>query len=273
MAQGDVDALGLYGDVRLLPPDVASALMASDATQVEAIISEATGHGYGFRFDDPAQRLGLLCTWFPAQAGPHWALIFRFLADPRVAGEHKVGLCELLTARAQGLDDGTRARLAEIAPNITEPVTPMPGMLGRPLGGAAAVLSLAVGAGTESDRAAAISRLLTGTSRHRRDAIKILSLRNQQDESLALIALLGDGDPWVRADAAGALTYRLSQGFSDDLTPAALNLAVDDPGVLVPLAIATNADSPSAPIRQLTTRLLNHPSAAVRSRVTSAHGS
>jgi hypothetical protein len=267
LAQGDLTALAAFGDIRDLHPDVASTLMAALAAGVRSELAEVAAHTYVVRSTDPGDDLTLLCTCFPDLAVEHWDLLVQFLADSRVAGAHKRRICLTLTRRAHDLPADVRARLAQTAPSIADQPNPFGATLGRPLGGAATLLGLAVGGYDEAEAAAAIAGMLAGKPQQRCDAAVLLGQRDRPEDTLGLVALLGDAHPRVRAEAAGALAHRLRLGRDDALAIAGLTRAVDDPGALVPYAISQNLDAASLAhpeVHDLAVKLSRHTSALVR---------
>jgi hypothetical protein len=88
----------------------------------------------------------------------------------------------------------------------------------------------------------------------------------KEDHTGILAALAGDEVPDVRAAAAQGLARRLAGGDDRVLLLQALRAGLDDPGTLVPSAIAATLSDASEPTAlEFRERLRTSPSAYVRS--------
>jgi hypothetical protein len=219
-----------------------------------------------FRSRDPAARLAILGVHFP-DATP-WDALLRFLAEDRVSHERKRMACLALAEDADRLREPVRSALRNVLPHLTGAAGAASG-LGLPFGGAAVILAVAIGALHGQSLAGGLATLITGSRQQRRDAAWLIGRLDLPGFTPALVALLSDPHPEVRAEAARALALRVARpdAESDPLAIAGLQRALADPGALVPLAIAhgfATAEMPSDQARELIAPLLSHPSGAVR---------
>jgi hypothetical protein len=266
IAGGDNDALAALGDVRRLSAEVAGRLMAQDAELLDVIIAEAQSGVHAVRARDPAARLALLGSYFPEVAP--WDALLRYLGDARVPGDRKRKACLALAQHADQLPEPVRLLLRELIPRLAPSSSPLD-LFGLPLGGAAMVLAAAVGALGNQDLASGVAGLLTGSRQERRDAAALVGRFGQLEFTGALVALLSDPYPDVRAEAASALAIGVANPDTgaDPVAIAGLQRALADPGARTPLAIAAAVPALGAPSDQaaeLIVPLLGHPSALVR---------
>jgi hypothetical protein len=276
IAQGDDDALAALGDLRQLDTETAGRLAAQDAQQLDGIIAQAQGGRFAVaRTRDPAYRLAILGAYFPDVAP--WDALLRYLGEARVPSEHKRRACLALATHADRLPDSVRSDLRELLPRLTG-TAPARGLFGSPLGGAAVILAAAVGTLDDQTLTKGIAALLTGSRQQRRDAATLISRLGRRELTAALVTLVSNPYPDVRAEAAGVLAMRVASpdlGI-DPLATAGLQRALADPGALVSLATADGvaaAEAPSDEARELVAPLLGHPSARVREATASAlHG-
>jgi Domain of unknown function (DUF4365) len=275
IAEGDNDALAALGNVRQLDAEIAGRLVAEDAQELDGIIARAQGGMFAVaRTRDPAARLAIIGAYFPDVAP--WDALLRYLGDARVPSEHKRTACLALAQHADRLPEPVRSALRELLPQLMETV-PAGGLFGSPFGGAAFVLAVAVAVGALDDQTltSGLVALLTGSRQQRNDAATLIRRLGRRELTAALVALLSDPYPDVRAEAARALATRVANPDTgiDPLAIAGLQRALADPGALVSLAIAAVVDAAEAPsdqARELITPLLGHPSALVREAAASA---
>lgn len=267
IAEGDNDALAALGDVRQLNPEIARRLAAQDAQLLDDIIAQAQRGAFAVsRTRDPASRLAILGVHFP-EVAPLDALL-RYLADVHMPSEHKPKACLALAAHADRLPASLRSDLRELLPHLTGTV-PADKLFGSPLGGAAVILAAAVGALDDQTLTSGLAALLTGSRQERLAAATLISRLGRHELTAALVTLVNDPYPDVRAEAARALATRVASSDTgiDPLAIAGLQRALANPGALVSLAIAAVVDAAEAPSDQaceLITPLLDHPSALVR---------
>jgi hypothetical protein len=273
IAEGDNDALAALGPVRQLNPEIAGRLAAEDAQLLDATMAQAQHGAFAVsRTRDPAARLVILGVHFPDVAP--WDALLRYLGDTHMPSEHKRKACQALAAHAERLPDSLRSDLRELLPQLTATV-PADKLFGSPFGGAAVILAAAIGALKDPTLTSGLAALLTGSRQERRDAATLISRLGRPEFTAALVTLVSDPYPDVRAEAARALATRVASSDAgiDPLAIAGLQQALADPGALVSLAIAAvvdAAETPSDQARELITPLLGHPSALVREAAASA---
>jgi HEAT repeat protein len=190
-------------------------------------------------------------------------------------GEHKRSACHVLAANVERIPDAVQAQLRELVPRLGTGA-PFDGLLGRPLGGKADELAAALGAIDADELSVRIVALLAGNRQQRCDAATVIGRVSTEDHTAALIAQLADAHADVRAAAAYVLATRLSRSDfgGEPLLLAGVRRALDDPGALVPLAVANglvSEDETSPFAREFVELLRGHPSARVRLTV-AGHG-
>lgn len=265
IAAGDNDALAALGHLRQLDPQVAEPLMAQDVELLDATIAQAQQGAHPVWTRDPAARLAILGVHFPDVAP--WDALLRYLGA-RVPSERKRRACLALARHADRLPEPVRSALRELLPQLQATV-PALNLLGAPLGGAGVVLAAAVGALDDQTLTRGLTALLTGSRQERRDAAALIARLGRPEFTAALVALVSDPHPEVRAEAAWALAMRVASTDTgnDALAIAGLRRALGDPGAQTPLAIAAGLPAlgtPSAQACELIAPLLRHPSAHVR---------
>ena len=263
VADGDINALAALGSVRLLAPEVAGRLLDLHARLLETIIAEAESHRYSVRSID-AGGFVTLGIWFPDRAD--WSVLLQFLGHGQVAGDHKRRACKILAGRIDQVPADVRNQLKSIIPQL-QAGSPIDGVLGTPIGGAAVELAIAVGALSRRQEALLLAPLLAGSRHERRDAVELIA-RGAGDPT-ALVTLLSDQHAEVRAAAAQAVAriYARSSAEGDPLVEAAVRIGITDGGALVPLSVArglAEVESPRAEAVAVASELRSHHSAAVR---------
>jgi hypothetical protein len=208
IAEGDNDALAALGDVRQLNPEIARRLAAQDAQLLDDIIAQAQRGAFAVsRTRDPASRLAILGVHFPEVAP--WDALLRYLADVHMPSEHKPKACLALAAHADRLPASLRSDLRELLPHLTGTV-PADKLFGSPLGGAAVILAAAVGALDDQTLTSGLAALLTGSRQERLAAATLISRLGRHELTAALVTLVNDPYPDVRAEAARALATRVA---------------------------------------------------------------
>jgi hypothetical protein len=266
IAEGDNDALAALGHVRQLDTEVAERLMAQDADLLDAIIAEAQMGVHTVRIRDPAARLGILGSHFPEVAP--WDALLRYLGNARVPSERKRKPFLALAQHTDRLPEPVRSALRDLIPQLKPSIAPV-NLFGSPLGGASDILAAAVGALDDQILTSGLTALLTGSRQERRDAAALIGRLGRPEFTGALVALVRDPYPDVRAEAACALAIRVASPDTgiDPLAVGGLQRALADPGARTPLAIAdgvATAETPSDQACDLIAPLLGHPSAFVR---------
>ncbi len=127
-----------------------------------------------------------------------------------------------------------RVGLRELLPQLTGTV-PADNLFGSPLAGAALILASALGALDDKTLTTRIAALLTGSRGELRDAATLISRLCRRELTAALVTLLSDPYPDVRAETAGVLAMRVASPDTgiDPLAIAGLQQALADPGARV----------------------------------------
>lgn len=273
VGEGDNDALAALGDLGRLDIEVADRLMAQDAQLLDISIAQAQAGAFAIsRTRDPAARLVILGVQFPDVAP--WDALLGYLRHDRVPSEHKRMACLALAEHAGRLPGTVRSALRDLLPQLAQ-TTPTDAVLGLPFGGAALMLAAAVGALDDQTLTSSVARLVTGSRQERRDVATLIGRLSRPQLTAALVTLISDPYPNVRAEAAHALAMRVASPDTDTdlLAVAGLQRALTDPGARTPLAIAHGiaaAGTPSDETRELIAPLLEHPSALIREATASA---
>ena len=268
IASGDNHALAALGPdhVHEMDAQVAEQLMAQDAELLDVTIAQLQQGVHPIRTRDPAERLAVLGAHLTDVAP--WDALLRYLGHARLPSERKRIACLALAQHADRLPEPVQSALRELIPQLTA-TAPTLKPLGEPFGGAGMILAAAVGALDDQTLTGGLPGLLTGSRSERRDAAALIGRLDRPEFTAALVALLGDPYPEVRAEAACALAIRVASAdhATDPLAIAGLQRALTDPGAQMPLAIADGLPvlgTPRDQARELITPLLDHPSALVR---------
>jgi hypothetical protein len=267
VADGDNDAFVALGPVGQLDTEVAERLMAQDAELLDAIIAEAQVGVHSIRTYDPAARLAILGSHFP-EVTP-WDALLRYLGHARVPGERKRNPCLALAHNADRLPDSVLSALRDFIPQLKPSSSPV-NLFGSPFGGAAMIFAAAaVGVLDDKTLISGLTTLLTGARQERCDAATLIGRLGRPELTAALVTLVSDPYPDIRAQAAHALAMRVASSDTgiDQLAIGGLQRALADPGALVSLAIAdgvATTETPSDEARTLIAPLPAHPSAVVR---------
>jgi HEAT repeat len=263
--EGSLDALGAIGDVRTLDPETVRAALVHANAAIRQVVNDAHQHSYRLRARDPGQVATLLCLWHHDHAD--WGPILDLLTDPLVDDDAKYLAVKHLANLAHRIPDLLRERLAQIAGAL---ITHQPtDHSTRDIRGPATLLQAALSA-TGEDNAEQLHALVRGSKQQRIWAAR-LARHHVSAESTGLVAgLCQDHEPEVRAACAAALTTLVATTDNPSLLlRTALGGALDDPGFLVPDAIAaTLADLPNnTETSALASRLAEHPFAPVRRHI------
>jgi hypothetical protein len=263
---GSIDALGALGDVRELPSEVVAAHITKLNLTVAEIVTDAREGKHRFGGHDPAHTLLLLNVWHPEVAA--WDAAIALLQEPGVAASTKRRSLRLLIQMADRIAEPIRARLRPIAAWLARGAdTATPDIFdGRSIAGEAASLAVALGAWTDEEAALQLVGLLGGDSADRLMAATLARQVVSSEQVGVLAALAGDQVPDVRAAAAEGLSLRLADGDNSVLVLQALRAGLEDPGTLVPIAIARALREASDPVvLEFRERLRTNASAYVRS--------
>lgn len=247
VAEGIPSALMAWRPISALPADIAAqaAQYLSDRLE-ERRLAAPTG-AYSIRVIDDAEALALINRWHPHQA--RWESLLRFLEDPEVMTRDKQAAlqCLLTSDDIDDIDEHVRDRLTGIAHAVLaeesnaydHPFFPRREVRGT----AAFILSRD---SSESKMLTTLTNLVGGTTDQRRWAAQLATYRAAATRGRpasaailgALLVLVHDKDPHVRARAAAGLAKMIATEPEHPAINAALEIAIADPGVRVPLTIA-----------------------------------
>ena len=263
IAAGDVAALRAFSGDKI-PRAAAAMAVQVAAVHTDIIVEQARAHSFADRDWDPLAHL----AWWSCQHSDvaDWGTLLRALAEPMLPGQYKRLAYLNLAVNLERVPDAVRADLQTIVLHFAEPPNPLGALLGRPMAGVATYLAVALGALDPIAHADAVSRLLSGAAQERRDFIRYIGVGDPIRYGLAMVALLGDADVQVRAEAANGLA-RAATKHDDPVVRAAVRRAASDPGALVPMAVVAGLSAPTPIHDDLVTvlgTLQDHLSAKVR---------
>jgi hypothetical protein len=262
--EGSLKALAAIGDVRALDPETVQAAVVHANAALGQIVDEAHQHSYTRRVPDPCQAATLLCLWHPDQAD--WGPILDLLTDPMVDDAAKQLPVRHLGNLAHRIPDMLQEQLTPIAREL---VTHQPTEYGGDIRGPATLLQAAL-SGTADNYVEQLYALVRGSKRQRIWAARLAQYHVSAESAGLVAGLCQDDEPEVRAAGAAALTRLVATTDKPSpLVTTALRDALDDPGFIVPDAIAeTLADLPdNTETNALASRLAEHPFAPVRRRI------
>jgi hypothetical protein len=262
--EGSLKALAAIGDLRTLDPETVQAALAHARAALSQIVNEAHQHRYAPRVPDPCRAATLLCLWHPDQAD--WDPILDLLTDPLIDDDAKYLPVQHLGNLAHRIPDMLHEHLGQIAGEL---ITHPPTEDGRDIRGPAALLQAALSRTADND-AEQLYTLVRGSKRQRIWAARLAQYHVSAESAGLVAGLCHDHEPEVRAAGAAALTRLVATTDKPSpLVTTALRDALDDPGFIVPDAIAeTLADLPdNTETNALASRLAEHPFAPVRRRI------
>ncbi len=260
---GSLDALGALGDVRVLPIDVVTNLVAALTERVNQQVCDAQNGMSSVGVHNYGHTLALLNLWHPDAAD--WPPLLALLEDRNVGGNHKRAALQVLASLVDRLPALVRSRLEAITGTIMEtparwtPFGDIPDAVG-----AGTDLAAALGCEEGADR---LLDLLVGDADHRQWAARAAGRLGRRQDTGVLVTLAQDSEPEVRAAAAAGLASLVAAGSDDSLAFSGLQRCLLDPGSAVPFSIAdTLASAPSleAGAQEALIGLRRHPSVRVR---------
>lgn len=272
IATGSHDALGAYGPVDTLSsPTVAAFLEHADAA-LAAEVQRARGGMYGFRGPDWLDAMVLLNRWHPDVAD--WRPVLQVLQDPAIRQSSKVSALGRLARSVPILAPELIKSLRGLTPQGSDDAKDR-AFVGSTTSddsyeGAFALLQLVLG---EHNAAANdLLRLLNGQPRDRIWAARLAAHRADPIDIGTLATMSRDPDARVRAAVAGALVHVATKQPLAALGVQALMHLADDPGLLVPRALAAELAGQSSRegvLAALEIQLQRHPLQPVRRQLAS----
>ncbi|MEU4603501.1 DUF4365 domain-containing protein [Kribbella sp. NPDC023972] len=272
IAAGSSSALSAFGDVRVLAGDAAAAMIQRLVDQLRTRRESAASGIVGVGIYDEARSLVVLNCWHPTQA--QWDPLLDYLADDNIVPSQKRGALLALANGVGQVPEGLSDRLTEITARILATDADERDVefgLGPGAAGPAAYLMATLGADSMIDES--VVQLLAGSRDQRRWAAMVAACHMRAAggaQELAvgmLIALAHDEDPQIRATTAAGLTWIVIAGSADAAVMATIEAAVNDSGLLVPLAVArqvAEVTDTNPSIAALRARLRDHPFKPVR---------
>jgi HEAT repeat protein len=256
---GSFDALGAIPDIASFP---GHALAGFIATVVEGMARRRAlppGLGIEGNYVGPRLLADLNCVR-PDLA--QWEPLLDFLADGNVPDDYKSGALQAMSQRTGNLPEDIQDRLRDLALSLVEDQRDPDETVVRE----ATVLAVTLGAYDDEIASRGMVDLLHGDDVARVRALTAIENLGVPEEHVGiLVALTGDPDPYVRGWAAALLAIHVDRGGAGALAVAALDTALEDPGVVVPETIAgARLDAKTSGVLERVRELQQHRSAAVR---------
>ena len=270
--EGDLAALGSFGNVRDLPGDVVTDVLAHLASKIQDQISEARRGAFGLGGYDYGSAAVLLNAWHSDVAD--WDAIEFLFAEPRVHPDHVTGAIDLLGRLRKEVPEEILQRLKPLLTTMASRpaiATAVPMFETHSDVGATASLTIARCFPQEVTDAF-LRMLLRGEQRSREAAVRVIVDREDPSEFNLLCMLANDADLDVRAAAAEGLARWVARGLCMPASREVLRELLATPGTLLGERISRELmDAPEGEARELLmTHLERHPSALVRARVSVA---
>jgi Domain of unknown function (DUF4365) len=271
VASGSYNDLNGIADVRELDDQLVKPQIATLAGSARGIITDAQEGHYGIGVD-AVYALTLLDLWHPDVA--EWEPVLEVLASDAVSVDNKSATLTLLAEQSQRIPGGIRTQLIPTARRIAaREGAPTPGLFPGHADAAAeaTTLGMALGAFDAAEASAQVTRLLTGSTDDRYWAAVIAGRGDDPLQRGALLSLIADNNPHVRAAACAGLA-RIAAQVSDPIVFAALRACAEDPGRAVAIQLAYGlgwiargqTDEANEVVAQIRQSLQTHPSAFVR---------
>ena len=260
---GDFDALSVIGDVTAFDKAEAAGLIERVETMAAVRLSDAKNHRHSFGGFDTGSILTLLNLWFPEEAS--WDTVVALLTEPLVTTHDKRRMSHLISELSAQVPASVRSRLAS---NIEDIQRATPFFQEEPgTGGIVLLLALAVGAISDDDAQAAVTKLALGSRRDRQDLAQLLGLGHCPQMQPMLATLVGDRHFEVRHASANAVGRLVASGSNTSLHVLIREIAGKD-GTGLPLALLAGLSKRDATLPEIGSevaqQLQTHPSALVR---------
>lgn len=237
--EGDLRSIGLIAAARRLDETSVAALSAILKSRVEVQVSDAHRGHYGMFGIDAARLLANLGLEYRETA--EWEFLFRFLRNPRVASEHKEGVCTVLAQRVEEIDLSIKIEILQILEPMRQSRVVMPGGSSS-LPALILQLGLVLGASRHTDLEA-IACLLTGDADQRCVGSRLVGLGRAPELRPALLSLVSDPEISVRVVASRAVGVLTRNGDDSRSTQIAMGHAIRNSGVEVPCAVLAGLHS------------------------------
>jgi len=269
IANGDVQALTAWGDVRDLPADSAKSMITASARSVRAELTASRNGAYSFGGPSALRRLVLLNVWHPTVAD--WTECIEALSDENSNPNDILPGLDFLVLQAGHIPDQVRKALRASLRRLAE-TPPRDDMFGSFMkgsdvrGSATELLATLFPDDVPRDRTL---QLLGGSTADVRTAVRMLAARDDESALSLLASLAANDDTDVRSAVAAALAGWVSRGIGGDDTQVVLTRLLSEPGVRlathVTRAIASEPRTGTAEV--IVDLLASHPSSVVRRHV------
>jgi hypothetical protein len=220
---------------------------------------------------DPAHVLGVILLSHPSDEDA--TCLADLLADQDVSRASKQGLLQLIANRPTEFRPLFGDRLLPVVDLAAQSsgVVPVTDPLFNPDTTGEAVFIRETLRAQEPEFGNAFSLLVGGSDEQRMWAAHLVAQNQGEQYAPALLTLVHDQKPLVRAQAAGGLARLAVRGRGGEVVLRAVVQAAADPGRAAPIAVASelgSAETLSIELEELRATLTAHPSAAVRASAT-----
>ncbi|MGZ6564916.1 MAG: hypothetical protein ACXVH3_34985 [Solirubrobacteraceae bacterium] len=282
LKDGSLPALQALGDVTKIPSGAMRGITARLVDWLAAQREKAAKGATDFGGSDLAQALAVILSFHPDDDA--FASLLGYLNDRAVARSLKRGALRTFISNSEHFSAAWRGEIPAAIAGIEAPAgagieapagpteTPIDN---QDISAEVTFLTIMLGNPGSHDAASHMARLLAGDERQRVWACRLAASEQHENLKAALAILISDQAAAVRASAGAALVSISETGRGDPLTDHSLANATNDPGILVPAAIASEAaewPERDPTVRDLLKRLQDHASATVRLQVSRAIG-
>lgn len=275
LKSGSLSALETLGDVAKIPSDATRGITDS---LTERLLQERNDAARGrprFGGVDVPKALAIILSFHPDEEAV--GSLLSYLSDRAVPRSLKRGALQTIILNSEHLSEAWKAEIPKAIAGTELPSgAPEVPFEQNDISAEVALLMVMFGDAASTEAASYMASLLAGNDSRRMWACRLAASEGHENLTSTLAILISDSVAAVRASAAASLVTITETGRGDSLTATALGNAVADPGILVPVAIASEAARSRARWRtvdDLLTRLQAHHSATVRlwvSRATEA---
>lgn len=267
--EGDLAALGSFGNITDLPVDVVRDLIAHLKPKIDRHIAGAKRGAYGLGGPDYGNALVLLNSWHPKVAD--WEPIEEMLTEPSSHPDHIAGAVEAIGQLRDHIPAEVLVQLKPQLASLTKrrPVQEYVALFSSRTN-IRAIASLAIArCFPEEVTSAFLRELLGGDADMREAAVHVIIAREDPSQFSVVFMLAHDSDLEVRASAAEGLARWVSQGIAPSESLEVLREVLRSPGTALGKQVSRQImGAPGGEARDLLLSMLDsHPSALVRARV------
>lgn len=263
LREGSFQAITYLDSITEVPEDAVDPLTLACAKSIRHRIEQAnSGQFARYVGVDPARTLVLLNVAFPAHA--NWEPVLDLLGNQLAYEFITGGAIEAIAGNVDDIDAAVVAKITDALKGLVGrgplPMLPL-------LGGDARSIAMEALHQLEPPKETPLGWLAARGRTEREHLIRLLAQRRDPADTGVLVTLTSDSDPYVRALAAGALSYWLSCGVATvDVLKALTRALADDSTLMARTVVKQWPVAPVSSLRPLAEFLASHQSAKVRNR-------